>query len=386
MTDAPGAAPAAAEPNVVPINESPATHTNPIESSGPEKAPEVEAPKPSASVKEALAKADAKLKEAPKEAPKPVEGKAEAKAEKVEAKAEPKPRDEAGKFAPKPPQDLKQAAPVEQKPAPVAEQPAKPTAFHEAPKRFSDDAKAAWETAPEPVRAEIHRAVKELETGINQYREFVEPLKPYAQLAQQHNTTLQKALDNYIGLERALKSSDMSQKLGGIEEVFRHAGINPRDWAAQLLNQTPDQVQSQQDATIRELRQQIGRLEQQIGGVTQTFQQQREQSTLDEINKFASAPEHSRFEELADDIAFFMKTGRANDLSEAYQLAERLNPAPVKATAEQPVIPATPTADAHTKGTKSITGSPSPGSFPAAKKGPSPSIRKALESALARAS
>jgi len=382
MTDAPGAAPAAPEPVSAPAAtiEAPVTPPNPVESSGPEKAPEpVVENKPSATVKEAIAKADAKLKEAPKEA-KPIEAKPAAKAE---VKAEPKARDEAGKFAPKATQDSQSPAPVESKTAPVAEQPTKPTAFHEAPKRFSDDAKAAWQTAPEPVRAEIHRAVKELETGLNQYRETIEPLKPYIQLAQQHNTTIDKALNQYISLERSLKSSDPTQKNAALNDVFQAAGLNPREWAAQILGQTPDQVQSQQDNVIRELRTQIGQLQQQIGGVTQTFQQQREQSTLAEVNKFAE--EHPRFEELADDIAFFMKTGRASTLSEAHDLAERLNPAPVKAPVETPVIPAI-AADAHTKGSKSISGSPSPGSSPAAKKTPSPSIRGALERAMAQAS
>lgn len=383
MTDQTGAAPAAAEPIAAPVAatiEAPVTPPNPVESSGPEKAPEPVVEKPSATVKDAIAKAEAKLKEEPKDAPKPVESKIDAKAE---AKPEPKPRDETGKFAPKTPQEIQQAAPVEQKQAPVTEQPAKPTQFSEAPKRFSDDAKSAWQTAPEPVRAEIHRAVKELETGLNQYKEVVEPLKPYLQLAQQHNTTIDKALANYVGLERALMSQDMGHKNAALADVFQRAGINPRDWAAQLLGQTPDQVQSQQDSTINELRQHIARLEQQVGGVTQTFQQQREQSTLAEINKFAEA--NPRFEELADDIAFFMKSGRASDLSEAYQLAERLNPAPVKASPQEPVIPAIP-ADAHTKGSKSISGSPSPGSSPAAKRAPSSSIRDALKTAMQRAS
>lgn len=376
-----GAAPAAPETPAVATMEAPATPPNPVESSGPEKAPEpVVETKPSATVKDAIAKAEAKLKEAPKDAPKP-----------VEAKTEPKPRDETGKFAStkptEPAQTTQPAAPVEQKPAPVAEQSSKPTQFSEAPKRFSDEAKTHWATAPEPVRAEIHRAVKELETGISQYREVVEPLKPYMQLAQQHGTTINKALDQYIGLERSLRSPDQNQKNAALADVFQTAGVNPREWAAQLLGQSPDQVASEQDATIRELRQHIGRLEQQIGGVTQNIQQQREQATLQEINKFAEA--HPRFEELADDIAFFMKSGRTSDLSEAYELAERLNPAPLQAlaaSAQAPVIPAQPSADAQPKGTKSISGAPSPGSSPAAKRGPSPSIRDALKTAMARAS
>ena len=74
-------------------------------------------------------------------------------------------------------------------------------------------------------------------------------------------------------------------------------------------------------------------VKEQVGGVVQTVTQQREQTTLIEVSKFAET--HPRFEELSDDIGFFMKSGRAKDLSEAYTLAERLNPAPVQ---EQPEL------------------------------------------------
>lgn len=396
MTDAPnGAAEAAPAPdsaptNLVPINEAPATPPNPLESSGPEKPQEpAESAKPSASVKDALAKAEAKLKEAnekakaPEAKPEPKEKVEPTKAEapKEDAKAADRPRTEDGKFAPKQPAEGQQQP--EAKPAQPSE-----TRFHEAPKRFSDDAKQAWAQAPEPVRAEIHRAVKELEEGIGRYREVVEPLKPYIQLAQQHNTTVDRALEQYVTLERKLMSPNPSDKMAALDHVFQYAGINPREWAAQLLNQTPDQVATQQDAVIRELRQEIATLKQHVGGVTQTIQQQREAATLQEVNAFAEA--HPRFDELAADIVLLMDTGRAQTLSEAYQLAERLNPAPAKApqTAEPaPLIPEpAPAADAQTKGAKSITGAPSSGSSPAPKRPPSKSIRESLERAVARAS
>jgi hypothetical protein len=44
-------------------------------------------------------------------------------------------------------------------------------------------------------------------------------------------------------------------------------------------------------------------------------------STHDSVTKFAAV--HPRFEELSEDIVFFLDTGRANDLAEAYSLAER---------------------------------------------------------------
>ena len=375
-----GAAPAAPEPSAVPINEAPASQSSPIDSSGPERAPEpVVEQKPASSPREALDRAFAKVEAKGKEPAKPVDAKPETK---VEPKAE-QPRGDGGKFAPKEATQPQTALQVEAKPAQATEQQAKPTSYAEAPKGYSEAAKAEWANTPEAVRGDIHRRQGELEKGINQYREVVEPLKPYLDLTRQHNTTLPKVLDQYMGLERALKSPDMGQKNAALADVFHHAGINPRDWAAQLLNQSPDQVQSEQDSTIRELRAQIGRLEQQIGGVTQTVQQQREQATLAEINKFAA--DHPRFEELADDIAFFMKAGRTSDLSEAYELAERLNPAPLAqlATKQEPVIPAQPAAEVQPKGSKSISGAPSQGSNPAAKRPPAKSNREALDRAFA---
>jgi hypothetical protein len=45
--------------------------------------------------------------------------------------------------------------------------------------------------------------------------------------------------------------------------------------------------------------------------------------TYDSVVKFAAA--HPRFEELSEDIVFFIESGRADDLAEAYDLAERFS-------------------------------------------------------------
>lgn len=215
--------------------------------------------------------------------------------------------------------------------------------------------------------------------GITQYREIVEPLKPYLQLAQQHGVRVEQAMQNYVNLEQTL----LRDPERGLQMVADYAGINLREYAAKLLNQSPEEVQSQQDQTIRELRTELASLKQQLGGVTHTIQQQTVKQTEQMVVEFAER--HPRFDELADDIKFFLESGRTNDLSEAYELAERLNPAPApKAStpapeekpAEQPV--------AHThKGSKSISGAPSAGSSPA-KREPSKSIRDALRRAAAQ--
>jgi hypothetical protein len=357
------------------------TPPSPIESKGPTPEPKPEPVKSSPTISDALKKANEKVKadaaKAEVKEPK-VEPKADAKANaKPDAKAEVKSdgpvRGEDGKFAPKDP------AKAEVK---VEGEPVKDTPFREAPKRFSEDAKAAWEKAPDPIKAEAHRAIKELESGIQEYRQKYEPLKQYDEIARQNNTSIKDALDRYTGLERALASENPQEKFSAIQKVFDYAGINMREFAAQMAGVTPEQASVHQENTIRELRMELAAIKEQVGGVTGHIQQQQEATVMSQIEAFTK--DHPRFDELSDDIAFFLQHKRANDLQEAYELAERLKPAPVKASALSPVIPEQP--EAHTlRGQKSVAGSPSAGSSPAKGK-PSPSIKEALQRALAKAS
>ncbi len=363
------------------INENAPAFNSPLGSQIPPDAQAKEAPAKPASLDDSIDRAIAKSaeKQASKEAPKAPEPKAGAKAEpKPEPKAAPE-RGEGGKFVAKQPD----AAPAAAKDAAKPAEAAKPSfTASDAPSRFSDDAKKEWATAPESVRRETERAIKELTDGFQKYKQSAErdqTLHEFHEEAKQAGKELHSVVREYRNMEKLLHSNPEA----GIEAVLSRIGLTPRQYAEHVLNKTPDQQASQQDATIRELRQMVTTLEQKLGGVTQTIEQQREQATLTEINKFAA--EHPRFEELADDIAFFMKSGRAKDLPEAYSLAERLNPAPAgQAKDEQPAASsAAPEPPVQPdKGQKSINGAPSSGSSPAAKKRTPKSIDESLERAF----
>ena len=81
---------------------------------------------------------------------------------------------------------------------------AESTSVAEAPQRFSADAKAAWPTVPEAVKDEVHRGFRELESGLTRYRQIFEPLKPFYQMAEQHETTVADALGRYTALDLQL--------------------------------------------------------------------------------------------------------------------------------------------------------------------------------------
>lgn len=362
MTDAvlDGGAPAPADTSVA-LRDDVINADNPIDTRLPAKEPEkpVEQPKkaPSASeaVKQAIEKvrAEDQQKDDGKKPPEPV---------KPETAPETRQRGDDGKFAAK--------QPVEQ-----PQEPQVNTAHREAPARFSSDAKAAWETAPEPVKAEVHRAIRELESGLTKYKadaEEYEQLREYRELAKQHGTTIKAGLDNYLGIEQMLAKNPIA----GLEKIMQNLNIRTqdgrmltlRDVAAHVLNQPHDQVASQQASVIQELRAEISGLKQQLGGVSQSIEQQQQAAVINEITAFSSKPEHSRFEELQSDIERFLKSPELvpmnlspqERLSEAYRLADRLNPAAASLSPPQPLNPATP-APLNPAGKKSIGGAPSTG-------------------------
>lgn len=381
-----GGAAAPAEVTGAPIDADVASHSNPLGAQTPVAEKPVEAevkaePKPSATVSEAIARANEKVKakaaevkpDAAKTDAKPVEAKQEAK---VEPKAEPL-RSEKGQFAAKEP--VKPVLTPEQQNSP----------HREAPARFTPDAKEAWATAPEPIKAEVHRAIRELEQGHQKYKadaEAFNEVREYHELAKSHGTTVKGALDHYWGIEQLLRKDWQA----GFERIVANMQLRTpdgrqatfRDLAASALGQSPEEQAGRQDSIIQELRAELAGMKQQLGGVTQTIQKQHESATLDHVTKFAA--DHPRFDELADAIKEEIAHGY--DLETAYTRAERLNPAAQKAVSEQPVIPASP-APLNPAGSKSISGAPSSGSDPASTtKGNKqvPSIEQALKRALAR--
>lgn len=278
------------------------------------------------------------------------------------------PRDEAGRFAPKTseqPLDATQKA-LQPQVNPEAPKPAVPAA--DAPTRFAPDAKAAWASTPDPVKAEVNRAFREMETGLQQYQQRFEPLKPYMQMAEQAGTTVHDALERYTALEIALKDNPNA----AINEIFRYAGVNPREWAAQISGQQPNQQAVVYEQTISQLQNEIMGLKHQFQNVNSHIQTQQERAVLSEIEQFKS--QRPRFDDLQPMMVQMLETGFAQSLADAYEKAEKLNPPPPQTPTPQPQPP---------RRTQQISGAPPAGSNPVSAR-PSNSISESIARARAR--
>lgn len=377
MEDLQASAPADTTPIEQPTESQP---QEPVTDEGQDEAPK---PKKHRSAREALEKAFAGGSETTPTAEEKAAAEAKAEPKKVEVKEDPKGPQRApdGKFA------AKEGERATEKPEDGKEAPktTEAKADHNAPpSRFSGDAKAEWEKAPESIRAETHRAIREMEKGIKEKDQALKPLEPFIKMAREQGTTVDKALSNYVQMEQMLRQNPQQ----GLQRLAQNMGMAPIHLAAtalgvnpqalhQMLQQGKPQGQQGQpdprDQQIAMLQQELQGMKQQFGQVSQTVQQQRQQAALDFVERFAA--NKPRFEELSEEILRLIDTGYATDLEDAYTKAERLIPAPQPAPTSEP----TPAPPAQTRPARSLTGAPSPGSNPTTQRTPAKNPRDALK-------
>jgi hypothetical protein len=280
-------------------------------------------------------------------------------------------RDEKGRYSPKTEVTAETTAASVEKP--TTEQAATPAVAIEAPSRFSPDAKAAWATTPEPVKAEINRAMGEMQQGLQEYQTRYAPLKPFEDAAKQHGTTIEAALQNYTTMENLLTSDPVN----AFEKICEFIGKTPQQFFSEISN--GQQQQANVDPIVSQLQQQVQALQQQLSGVSTSIQSQQDAETEQRINAWAS--DKPRFTELRDTMIQLAQSGMANDLDTAYEMATRLKPASVQ---QQPIIQQKPDLKAQTqKGQLSTVGAPVSGSNPAYRK-PASSVSESIERSFAQ--
>lgn len=338
------------------------------------------------------------------EAPKSAREVMEAELAKIEAAKdeEPKPKAEV------PVKAKEEPAPVE-KPAVVAKsdgvkpaavpggQVAKPSEGKapEPPARFMPAEKELWRHVPNQLKSAVARIEREYAAEAETHaaaRQFHEELREYDELAKRTGTTVKEALKSYVELEQSFARDPsgtlprLLQKVGmnpmdAVLAVLKSAGATPQQFAEHVrLN--PGQYQGQAMQPMRQPAQPAP--DPMASRALEEVQELKHHLVRQEVLTNVVDPfraEHPRFDELQEDIAFFLNSGKIPDsmddferLAAAYDMADRINPASYRD--EPQAEPAQPTALVNpVAGKKSIRGAPTGGKAPAMR---TPSIRDAL--------
>jgi len=241
------------------------------------------------------------------------------------------------------------------------------------PARFLPRAKEKWAEVDADVRGEVHRALQNAEKGLQEHREsheFRKELREFEDMAREHGTTVKAAMTNYVAIDNLLKTDPVA----GINRVLTSIGITPQQYAQHILN-APQQPPA--DPKVSQLERQIQQLTQQLQGVTQTTQQSQQEQQLQQVKSSiiepfrASLGDDDRYEELEEDIAFFLNSDKIPStlsaqkrLAAAYDMAERINPAGYTQQNTGRLNTATPVKPINPAGAKSIKGAPNGTSVP----------------------
>lgn len=353
----------ASQPNERPLSD--AAFDAPQEETKPE------APK-QPSTREAITAAldEAEAKEKPADE-KPEKAKPDDDAEAEEKKAE-KARAEDGKFAKaKAEEDQDKSAPEKAatgQDGAEKQRQSEGRQIYEPPARFLPKAKEDWRNVPYAVKAEISRLSQEHEAEVSQYRESheeMQKLSKFTDMAKQHNTSINDALERYTAVDHLLHSNPVE----GIRQVLETIGLTPEKYAQHVL-QNPDvhKPAPQPRAPDPAVRQTMGEVEHLKAELTAMKQEQAARSIIDPFRA-----SHPRYDELQDDIALFLSSGKVptslpphERLEAAYDMAARINPAssvePPVARAAPVDVPSEPVVDP--RGQKSVRGAPSGGHDP----------------------
>lgn len=204
---------------------------------------------------------------------------------------------------------------------------------YDPPSRFLPKEKEAWGNVPNVVKAAIARYTGEHETEVQQYRASHEEwtkLDRFQQMAKQHNTTIGEAMDRYTKLDGLLSSDPLE----AIRQILGTRGITPEQYAQHVM-QNPQAHQApaphaQQAQPDRQLVGHIQHLQSQLD------EMRNEQTRTSVVEPFRTS--HPRFDELHQDISFFLQSGKipasmspVERLEAAYDMAERINPSSMSA-------------------------------------------------------
>lgn len=193
------------------------------------------------------------------------------------------------------------------------------------PKAWKKDMAPHWEKLPPEVHAYVHAREADVMRGIQSYQQAAQSwqnlIQPFAPVFQQHpnvnpGQVMQGLMQTHLRLLDP--KTPAAEKTAFARQIFESYGI-PLE-AGEPGSENP--LQGRLDA----LQNRLDALTQERDAEKRTAYDVSVQAELSAIESFAKDPKNLYFDEVADNILHFVKTGAANSLAQAYELACYANP------------------------------------------------------------
>lgn len=208
---------------------------------------------------------------------------------------------------------------AEAEPTPTTEQPSEPAL--EAPRTWRKEASEKWATLPPEVQREVLKREEDIFRGLEAYKSDAHVgksvqhiLAPYLPILQAANLDPLQQIDGLMRAHHALATGTPEQKAA----VFQRLA---QEYQVSLGGETP-----YVDPQVAALQKQLSEVQSRLMGRERQEAEVARTTLQREIDTFAADPAHPHFDEVANDIAGLLRSGAAQNLSDAYEKAIWLNP------------------------------------------------------------
>lgn len=309
-------------------------------------------------------------------------------------------RDDLGKF--KAAGDAPPAAPISE-PAVVAEanpQPETPAEPIRVPPSLPAALKAKFAELSPEWREAFHKRDEDVNTAKAQWDTKAARLNRYDEILAPHKDAWAvQGLDDHQAISRLVAAEKVLRETPaqGILYLAQSYGVDLRQLVGQPGAQAQPQAQAATaDPRLNDLLTTVQTLQERLDQQSQSASQASLAQAQATITSFANDPANLYFENVKDDVALLLESGRASTLKDAYDMAIWASPEvrPLLISAQSAEHQAAAQAKAKDEAAKakaaqakassgSVTGAPTPGAAPPA--APKGSLREELEAAWATA-
>jgi len=299
-----------------------------------------------------------------------------------------KPRDEAGRFAKQ--TEAAQPKPSEPKTPQAGAEPQPQAGTITPPASWSATAKADFAALPQHIQQEVLKREADIEAGKAQWDQKAERFNRLDAILAPRRERFQLAgIDETQAVQALFAAQDYLERdpVNALIYLARQSGVSQQH-LLQVLGgpQQPQQAQ---------LPPQLQPLMQQVQTLSQTVAQQQAQQTqaklsehLNQVQAFAADPANIYFENVRARMGKLIRSGDAENLSDAYQQAcwmdPEIRPLMLRQQTQQQAVAqqaeARAKAEAARRASGSVIGSPSPGATPV-QGGSSGNLREDIQAA-----
>lgn len=191
------------------------------------------------------------------------------------------------------------------------------------PKSWAKETHEVWSKLPPEAKQQIVHREKQMLDGLDQYKAdatygktIKDVITPYKRVIDEAGLTEPQAMQYLMNAHVKLTYGSREQRLAAYQELGRSIGI------ADAAPADPNAPKPNQE--VLEVKEKLSRIEQEHNARKAVEIKAAQDKSRSEVDAFASDPAHPYFDEVAEDVAIYIKSGM--NLQDSYERAVWANP------------------------------------------------------------